>query len=232
MKLRLTPPNEPGYILERVPVHDTKEVWGVLEVKNAQRIEIFAPPLISFPRQSQIVREQCWLNENLLGCDWQPEDTSSFAEESPADEVVVEDSEAELQAILSGSFESPAYLIHCSARFTRQCFFVSGSYTPKVLPVNVYLPHPVDQPVTFDPFSVSEPQRPKIVMTSPERPPITGLVEVTVSFDEAKPRGVAVEVRGAVGADIKMDVLEEATRRGGVFGLAGRIWLRSHGLGI
>ena len=82
--------------------------------------------------------------------------------------------------------------------------------------------------VSFDPLSVAEPQRPKIIMTSPERPPITGLVEIAISFDEAKQRGISVEVRGAVGADIKMDVLEEASRRGGIFGIPGRIWLGSH----
>jgi len=65
-------------------------------------------------------------------------------------------------------------------------------------------------------------------MTSPERSPAPGLVEITVAYNETKPRGISVEVTGAVGADLKMDVLEEACRRGGVLGLSGRVWASAH----
>jgi hypothetical protein len=65
-------------------------------------------------------------------------------------------------------------------------------------------------------------------MTSPERPPISGLVEITVSYDEARSRGIAVEVNGAMSSDIKIDVLEEICRRGGTLGLPGRLWSNSH----
>ncbi len=34
LQLRLTAPEEPGFILEKVPVHSIKEVWGVLEVMS------------------------------------------------------------------------------------------------------------------------------------------------------------------------------------------------------
>jgi len=79
----------------------------------------------------------------------------------------------------------------------------------------------------MDSMSMSTPhRRPKITMTFPERPPMSGLVEITVTFDESKPRGVAVEVRGAMGADIKLDVLEEISRRGGTLGLCGRVWIK------
>ena len=27
-------PEEPGFLLERVPVHSMKEVWGILEVRD------------------------------------------------------------------------------------------------------------------------------------------------------------------------------------------------------
>jgi hypothetical protein len=73
-----------------------------------------------------------------------------------------------------------------------------------------------------------QPSRPKIVMTSPERPPISGLVEITVTYDETKPRGIAVEVSGAMGSDTKPDVLEEICRRGGTLGLSGRVWSNAH----
>jgi len=71
--------------------------------------------------------------------------------------------------------------------------------------------------------------RPKIIMTSPERPPISGLVEITVSYDEKKPRGISVSVQGAMGLDIKNTDLEEICRRGGTLGLPGRIWANAHG---
>lgn len=32
LQLRLTAPEEPGFTLERVPVHSMKEIWGILEV--------------------------------------------------------------------------------------------------------------------------------------------------------------------------------------------------------
>ena len=72
-------------------------------------------------------------------------------------------------------------------------------------------------------------RRPKIFMTSPERPPISGMVETTVSFDETRPRGVSVDVRGgALRTDLRMDILEEVCRRGGALSLPGRIWGSSH----
>jgi len=69
---------------------------------------------------------------------------------------------------------------------------------------------------------------PRIVMTSPERAPISGLVEITVMYDETRPRGVAVNVAGAMGADIRPEMLEEISRRGGTLGLSGRVW-SNHG---
>lgn len=70
----------------------------------------------------------------------------------------------------------------------------------------------------------------RIVMTSPERPPITGLVEISVSYDNSRPRGVAVNIGGAIGVDLNSDTLEEVCRRGGTFGLPGRVWAKGHGL--
>lgn len=86
----------------------------------------------------------------------------------------------------------------------------------------------------FDPPEIavmSVPQRvTKIDMTSPERPPISGLVGITVAYDNTRPRGVAVSINGAMGADLKIDSLEEVCRRGGMLGLPGRVWAKSHGL--
>jgi hypothetical protein len=110
----------------------------------------------------------------------------------------------------------------------------SGKLTPHKIPVNVFLPsHNIVGDSLFDTPDLGaipqmQPRRPKIVMTSPEQPPISGLVEIAVTYDEARPRGVAVEVSGAMSSDIKLDVLEEICRRGGTLGLSGRVWSNSH----
>lgn len=181
LSLRLICPNEPGFILQKVPVHNLREVWGILEV----------------------VRDQCWLNALLLGCQW---DTESLDD---ADDMESEATEQELMAILS------------------------GVTTPRKIPVNVYLPSNDTTAeslfgTSLDSMAMGQiPRRPKIVMTSPERPPMSGLVEITIVCDETKPRGVSVEVNGAMGAEIRTQELEEMCRRGGVLGLSGKVWMHS-----
>jgi hypothetical protein len=88
---------------------------------------------------------------------------------------------------------------------------------------------PAPDPI-FDPVDITAvPQHTtKIVMTSPERPPITGLVEISVEFDVTRTRGVAVHIDGALGADLKPEAMEEVCRRGGALGLPGRAWAKSH----
>ncbi|KAF5388850.1 hypothetical protein D9757_005667 [Collybiopsis confluens] len=183
LQLRLTAPEEPGFVLQKVPVNSMKEVWGILEV----------------------VREQCWINGVLMGCEWKPEAPIPILEEEEGDL-----SEADLHAVLSGSI------------------------TPRKIPVNVFVPSYSGAPSPlFDSPELSnmvpKVRRAKIVMTSPERPPISGLVEVCVSFDEIKPRGVNVEVNGALGVDLKSEVMEEICRRGGTLGLPGRVWASAQG---
>jgi len=185
LQLRLTLPEEPGFLLGKVPVHSMKEVWGILEV----------------------VREQCWLNEILLGCHWTTEGIAIDAEEMPVDET--DATEDELQAVLSGTF------------------------IPRKIPVNVFLPQRPDP--LFDPglesmTMASVDRRTRIAMTCPERPPISGVVEITVAYDETRPRGVSVELSGAMGCDLKADTLEEISRRGGTLGLSGRVWANSRGM--
>lgn len=114
---------------------------------------------------------------------------------------------------------------------------MTGNLTPTKIPVNVYLPSlptatdALFQTPDLDTMSIPQmqPRRPKIVMTSPERPPISGLVEISVIYDETRPRGIAVDVNGAMGSDIKPDMLEEISRRGGTLGLSGRVWAKAHG---
>lgn len=72
-------------------------------------------------------------------------------------------------------------------------------------------------------------------MTLPEKPPISGLVEIIVAYDQSRPKGVRVEVGGGIGMGLGMDMgagvdlegLEEVVRRGGIFGLGGRVWKSS-----
>ncbi|KAI0062844.1 hypothetical protein BV25DRAFT_1915595 [Artomyces pyxidatus] len=157
LQLHLTAPEEPGSILERVHVYTMTEVYAILE----------------------IVREQCWLNEIITGCEWTTEGLAHAPDNDSSDV-----SEDELQAVLN------------------------GTYTPIKIPVNVYLP----------------PAAAALVLSSPEHPPIPGLVDIAIAYDASRPRGIAVDVRGAMGADIHVDILEEAVRRGGAFGLPGRVW--------
>ncbi|KAJ6603126.1 hypothetical protein B0H10DRAFT_648335 [Mycena sp. CBHHK59/15] len=145
LQLRLTLPEEPGFLLEKVPVHSMKEVWGILEV----------------------VREQCWLNEILLSCHWTTEGILAEADELPTAES--EATEGELQAVLSGTM------------------------IPRKIPVNVSLPRGPDPLFSSDLESMALP-RARILMTSPERPPISGVVEMSVAYDETRPRGVSVEL--------------------------------------
>jgi len=114
---------------------------------------------------------------------------------------------------------------------------MQGTITPRKIPVNVYLSSHNENSVSlFDstPLNVVsmnnvQSRRPKVVMTSPERPPISGLVEITVMYDETRPRGISADVRGALGTDFRADVLEEVCRRGGTLGLSGRVWANAHG---
>lgn len=102
--------------------------------------------------------------------------------------------------------------------------------------MNVYLPTspPPQLPADtlfgsdLDAFAIPPPQGAKIIMTTPERPPISGLVEIAVTFDPARSRGVAVDISGAMGVDLNVEVLEEVCRRGAVLGLPGRVWAKAH----
>ncbi|THV06767.1 hypothetical protein K435DRAFT_743329 [Dendrothele bispora CBS 962.96] len=188
LKLHLTSPEEPGFVLQKVPVHSMREVWGVLEV----------------------VREQCWLNETLSACKWSTEGLKFGVNESQGDEGATEE---ELEAVLSGTM------------------------VPRKIPVNVTMPlhHSIPESLFeapgLDTMSVNR-CRPRIVMTSPERPPISGLVEIAVTYDERRPRGLSVDINGAMGVDFTADALEEICRRGGTLGLSGRVWAKAHSLTV
>ena len=56
---------------------------------------------------------------------------------------------------------------------------------------------------------------------------MSGQVEIAVTFDPHRPRGVALDINGAMGTELNTDVLEEVCRRGGTLSLSGRIWAKS-----
>jgi hypothetical protein len=105
---------------------------------------------------------------------------------------------------------------------------------PRKIPVNVFLPSPAStaaplfDATELETISHIQSRRPKLLMASPERSPVTGLVGITVTYDETRPRGISIQVTGALGADLKPESLEEICRRGGTFGLPGRVWASSH----
>lgn len=68
----------------------------------------------------------------------------------------------------------------------------------------------------------------KIVLRAPEPPPGFGMFEIAVEYNCVRPRGVALKVEGALGADLDIDPAEEVCRRGGLLGLPGRVWAKLH----
>jgi hypothetical protein len=106
---------------------------------------------------------------------------------------------------------------------------------PLKIPVSITLPSHNPPGALFDSPSLGSmsldqmhPQRPRIVMTSPERPPLSGLVDITVTYDETRSQGVRVDIRGALGTDVDVELLEEVCRRGGTLGLSGRVWAKGN----
>ena len=148
----------------------------------------------------QIVREQCWLNESLRLCDWKPNSPGVVPDVD--DTGAAGATEDELDAVLAGTL------------------------TPQKMPVTVIIhtgPAPVPDSI-FDDASLTPRTRTSLLFRFPERAPITGLVDLAVSFNADRPRGVEVELRGALGANLTVDTMEEIVRRGGLFGLPGRVW--------
>ncbi|KAI0789099.1 hypothetical protein C8Q75DRAFT_718813 [Abortiporus biennis] len=200
LQLRLTSPDEPGFFLERVPVQNVKQVWGILE----------------------IVREQCWLNEMLTGLEWTPDSISggvmseSNGMSVPMDEDDEEVTDAELQAVLIGEVQP-----------IDDPMTTTGTTETSTLPTSTTIPASSSSASNT---SSSPDHKTKLILTSPERPPITGLVEIVIAYDSNKPKGVHVNVTGGpMGGVVDFGLLEsmeEVCRRGGVWGLPGRVWMK------
>ncbi|KAI6002811.1 hypothetical protein EDD15DRAFT_2157641 [Pisolithus albus] len=201
LNLRLSVPQEPGFLLQRVPVRTTNQVSRVLE----------------------IVREQCWLNELLLMSQWQPEDTVA----PPQDPTNIGPSSSSSGATTADATELLASLLE-------------GSLTPKSIPVSVFLPSTPLPPLAqshrhASSCAVPHPPRqpPMIILSSPAKAPATDLVELRVSFVPGSSNGAGngggdcrVKVEASPGIDTKG--MDEIVRRGGIWGLPGRVWTRNH----
>jgi hypothetical protein len=110
-----------------------------------------------------------------------------------------------------------------------------GTAVPRTIPVNVYLPTPSSPTSDTDIFSSPSsslqtntlpPTRTSVILTVPERSPISGLAQIVIAYDETRARGVKVEVKGVLGMsiDAESESMAEMCRRGGVFSLAGKVW--------
>ena len=120
--------------------------------------------------------------------------------------------------VLAGMFDPSDLCLKLALTLIR----TTGSYHPTQIPVNVYFP-PETTPTSESLFGPAVANSPCINMTVPERPPISGLVEISVRMDLTKPKGVCVDVSGALSADLNADVLDEVCRYGRALSLPGRV---------
>ncbi|KIJ67853.1 hypothetical protein HYDPIDRAFT_37449 [Hydnomerulius pinastri MD-312] len=251
LNLRLTAPQEPGFLLQRVPVKSASQVSRILN----------------------IVREQCWLNELLGMLQWTPDGVappsqgpiSSTAESAPpSGEGSV--SEELLASVLAGtisphSIPVSVYLPSTSLPSLAQTnpnmsHFglgglgvgpppVSGGSSSGSLFGSTDMEMEMEIPglsmsmnsgiditmagmgmeLTSSPVPSHPP--PMIILSSPARAPAAGLVELRVSFEVNNGSGgtgteSGVKVESLPGVDTRG--MDEVVRRGGIWGLPGRIW--------
>ncbi|KAH7888628.1 hypothetical protein F5I97DRAFT_1925147 [Phlebopus sp. FC_14] len=253
LNLRLTSPQEPGFVLQLVPVKTTRQLSCILE----------------------IVREQCWLNELLGMLQWQPDSVASFhghtiSTDQPSavhsDQEGKEVASADLLAsVLAGtvfprsipvsvhlpstSLPSLSQTSQTSSNFGMGGFGIgpppasgvssSGSLFGSTdidmdmeipglsMSMNSTIDMGMDMELTAGSAVPSRPP-PTIVLTSPARAPATGLIELRVSFGEVNggsgANGSESGVRVESFRDVDTRGMDEVVRRGGIWGLPGRVW--------
>ena len=146
-------------------------------------------------------------------------------------------SEAELQAVLEGM-----YTLSTAPFAPLIGMDIVGTNTPTLIPVDVSIPTSIpsqaaDEDTLFDGTDIdsigltqnTDHRATKIVLSAPEPPPGYGMFKIYVEYDCAHPRGLALKIEGALAADMNIGALEEVCRRGGLFGLPGRVWIKLHG---
>ena len=111
---------------------------------------------------------------------------------------------------------------------------LAGTYKPHAIPVNVYIGYQQNTNALFDSAELmqgsqslaTQPGMPQIMMTFESRDSSSpSQVQVVVSLDSSRPKGVRVDVNGTLPFTIQqIDHLEETARRGGLFALPGKLW--------
>ncbi|KAG8213996.1 hypothetical protein J3R82DRAFT_10746 [Butyriboletus roseoflavus] len=249
--LRLAAPQEPGFLLQEVPVKTASEVSHILD----------------------IVREQCWLNELLGMLQWQP-DSTTLAPKDPtsvlsASGVEVEEPESlELASVLAGTVTPrsipvsvylpsamlPPLMGSNASHFGLEGLGVgpppiSGDTSSRSLFGSTDMDMDMEIPglsmsmnsgmdismagMGMELSSSPVPSRPPpmIVLSSPTRTPAagTGMVELRTSFGEFNNKGggissdCGVKVEASAGIDTRG--MDEVIRRGGIWGLPGKVWV-------
>lgn len=155
-----------------------------------------------------MVRDQCWINEILLGASW--ERGRHLVRDRNEEQATVDT--IDFETLLSGTFYP---LSSCSTPQTEASL---GIYTPTSLPVQLSLG--AQFPSTA------------LVLTFPLPLPSSPLGRATVTHSIASVKGVVVELEGiddpmgmnaGPGLSLK-ERAEEVVRRGGCLSLPGWIW--------
>ncbi|KAG9316687.1 hypothetical protein JVU11DRAFT_2747 [Chiua virens] len=251
LNLRLAAPQEPGFLLQEVPVRTANEISQILD----------------------IVKEQCWLNELLGMLQWQPDDVT-LAQKGPMPPPSGTNAEESvslelLASILAGTVVPRSIPVSVYLPSTMLPPLMGGSASHFGLEGLGVGPPPIsggssagslfgstdiDMDMEIPGLSMSinagmdismagmgmalssspVPSRPPpvIVLSSPARAPGAGMVELRASFGEFNKVGnigsdCSVKVEASVGVDTRG--MDEIIRRGGVWGLPGKVWANSRG---
>ncbi|OAX32880.1 hypothetical protein K503DRAFT_776201 [Rhizopogon vinicolor AM-OR11-026] len=250
LHLRLLAPQEPGFLLQRVPVRSVNQALRVLEV----------------------VREQCWLNESLSILQWSPEHEqqphqrqSNVAQGMQSEDAVSSDL---LASVLAGTVTPQSIPVNVYLPsnvlpplsqtvdpFTSQHSGIgvappasagssSGAslFGPGDLEMDMEIPGlsmsmggSVDMDLGMDLTTPADPMRqrrgqgtcppPVIVLSSPRPVRGSGLIEIRITLAGGHGNAVgenAVHVEASPGVEISY--MPDVVRRGGVWGLPGRVW--------
>ncbi|KAH0827935.1 hypothetical protein J3R83DRAFT_3572 [Lanmaoa asiatica] len=250
LSLRLATPQEPGFLLQEVPVKTASEVSHILD----------------------IVKEQCWLNELLGMLQWQPDNTTP-AQKDPTSVLPASGPEMEepvslelLASVLAGtvaprsipvsvylpSATLPPLMGSNASHFGLEGLGVgpptisggssSGSlFGSTDIEMDMEIPGlsmsmnsgmdmsmaGMGMELSNSPVPLRPP--PMIVLSSPARAPAAGMVELRATFGEFNNKvgsissDCGVKVEASVGVDTRG--MDEVIRRGGVWGLPGKVWV-------
>ncbi|KAF8134619.1 hypothetical protein EV363DRAFT_1448274 [Boletus edulis] len=251
LSLRLTAPQEPGFLLQEVPVKTASEVSHILD----------------------IVREQCWLNELLGMLQWQP-DNAALSQKDPTPVLPATGPEVEasmslelLASVLAGTVTPhsipvsvylpsamlPPLMGSNASHFGLEGLGVGpppitgGSSSASLfgstdMEMEMEIPglsmsmnsgmdmSMVEMGMELSNSPVPSRPPPMIVLSSPARTPAAGMVELRASFGEFGDNKVGssgsdcgIEVVASAGVDTRG--MDEVIRRGGIWGLPGRVWV-------